>query len=61
MPVFCGEMTLPDRQENIHILNEIENILFPSYFGVNGPMGITPAEFVEKTLVNIYYQLKSQL
>ena len=24
-------------------------------------MGITPAEFVEKTLVNIYYQLKSQL
>ena len=61
MPVFCGEMTLPDRQEIIHILNEIEKILFPSYFGVNGLMGITPAEFVEKTLVNIYYQLKSQL
>ena len=61
MPVFCGEMTLPDRQEIIHILNEIEKILFPSYFGINGLMGITPAEFVEKTLVNIYYQLKSQL
>ena len=61
MPVFCGEMTLPDRQEIIHILNEIEKILFPSYFGVNGLMGITPAEFVEKKLVNIYYQLKSQL
>lgn len=61
MPVFCGEMTLPDRQEIIHILNEIEKILFPSYFGVTGLMGITPAEFVEKTLVNIYYQLKSQL
>lgn len=61
MPVFCGEMTLPDRQEIIHILNEIEKILFPSYFGVNGLMGITPVEFVEKTLVNIYYQLKSQL
>lgn len=61
MPVFCGEMTLPDRQEIIHILNEIEKILFPSYFGVNSLMGITPAEFVEKTLVNIYYQLKSQL
>lgn len=61
MPVFCGEMTLPDRQEIIHILNEIEKILFPSYFGVNGLMGITPAEFVEKTIVNIYYQLKSQL
>ena len=61
MPVFCGEMTLPDRQEIIHILNEIEKILFPSYFGVNGLMGITPAEFVEKTLVNIYYKLKSQL
>ncbi len=61
MPVFCGEMALPDRQEIIHILNEIEKILFPSYFGVNGLMGITPAEFVEKTLVNIYYQLKSQL
>ena len=30
MPVFCGEMTLPDRQEIIHILNEIEKILFPS-------------------------------
>ena len=61
MPVFCGEMTLPDRQEIIHILNEIEKILFPSYFGVNGLMGLTPAEYVEKTLVNIYYQLKSQL
>ena len=61
MPVFCGEMTLPDRQEIIHILNEIEKILFPSYFGVNGLMGITLAEFVETTLVNIYYQLKSQL
>ena len=61
MPVFCGDMTLADRHEIIHILNEIEKILFPSYFGVNGLMGITPAEFVEKTLVNIYYQLKSQL
>ena len=61
MPVFCGEMTLPDRQEIIHILNEIEKILFPSNFGVNGLIVMTPAEFVEKTLVNIYYQLKSQL
>ena len=41
--------------------NEIERILFPAYFGVNSLHGMTAPEFVEKTLISIYYQLKTQL
>lgn len=61
MPIYCGEMKLPDRNEIVDILNEIERILFPAYFGVNSLHGMTAPEFVEKTLISIYYQLKTQL
>ena len=61
MPIYCGEMKLPDRNEIVEILNEIEKILFPAYFGVNSLKGMTAPEFVEKTLIGIYYQLKTQL
>lgn len=61
MPIYCGEMKLPDRNEIVEILNEIEKILFPAYFGVNSLKGMTAPEFVEKTLITIYYQLKTQL
>lgn len=61
MPIYCGEMKLPDRNEIVDILNEIERILFPAYFGVSSLHGITAPEFVEKTLISIYYQLKTQL
>ena len=61
MPIYCEEMKLPDRNEIVDILNEIERILFPAYFGVNSLKGMTASEYVEKTLVSIYYQLKTQL
>lgn len=61
MPIYCGEMKLPDRNEIVEILNEIERILFPAYFGVSSLHGMTAPEFVEKTLISIYYQLKTQL
>lgn len=61
MPIYCGEMKLPDRKEVVDILNEIERILFPAYFGVSTLRGMTAPEFVEKTLISIYYQLKTQL
>ncbi len=61
MPIYCGEMKLPDRNEIVDILNEIERILFPAYFGVSSLHGMTAPEFVEKTLISIYYQLKTQL
>lgn len=61
MPIYCGEMKLPDRKEIVEILNEIERILFPAYFGVSSLHGMTAPEFVEKTLISIYYQLKTQL
>ena len=54
-------MKLPDRNEIVDILNEIERILFPAYFGVSSLHGMTAPEFVEKTLISIYYQLKTQL
>lgn len=61
MPIYCGEMKLPDRKEVVDILNEIERILFPAYFGISTLRGMTAPEFVEKTLISIYYQLKTQL
>ena len=61
MPIYCGEMKLPDRKEVVDIFNEIERILFPAYFGVSTLRGMTAPEFVEKTLISIYYQLKTQL
>ncbi|MCD8036471.1 MAG: serine O-acetyltransferase [Clostridiales bacterium] len=61
MPIYCGEMKLPDRNEIVEILNEVEKILFPAYFGVNSLKGMTAEEFIEKTLISIYYQLKTQL
>ena len=61
MPIYCGEMKLPDRKEVVDILNEIGRILFPAYFGVSTLRGMTAPEFVEKTLISIYYQLKTQL
>lgn len=60
-PIYCGDMKLPDRNEIIEILGEIEKTLFPAYFGVNSLRGMTASEFVEKTLITIYYQLKTQL
>ena len=50
MPIYCEEMKLPDRNEIVDILNEIERILFPAYFGVNSLKGMTASEYVEKTL-----------
>ncbi|MEA4972519.1 hypothetical protein SDC9_118330 [bioreactor metagenome] len=61
LPIYCGEMKLPDRNEIIEILGEIEKTIFPAYFGVNSLRGMTAPEFVEKTLITIYYQLKTQL
>ncbi len=61
LPMYCEEIKLPDRDEVIEILNEVERILFPAYFGINSLKGMTAPEFVEKTLVSIYYQLKTQL
>lgn len=60
-PIYCGEMKLPDRNEIIEILGEIEKTIFPAYFGVNSLRGMTAPEFVERTLITIYYQLKTQL
>lgn len=61
MPIYCSEMKLPDRKEIVEILNELERILFPAYFGISSLKGMTAPEFVEKTLISIYYQLKTQL
>jgi len=60
-PIYCGDMKLPDRNEIIEILGEIEKVIFPAYFGVNSLRGMTASEFVERTLITIYYQLKTQL
>lgn len=60
-PIYCGEMKLPDRNEIIEILGEIEKTIFPAYFGINSLRGMTAPEFVERTLITIYYQLKTQL
>ena len=50
---------LPEREEIISILEDIQSLFFPAYFGK--AEGAEPCEFSEQLLSSVYYRLKKQI
>ena len=60
-PIYCDNMRLPNRSEIVSIIKDIQKVVFPAYFCGSKARGMDSKEFIEKTLITIYYQLKTQL
>ena len=60
-PIYCDNMRLPNRSEIVSIIKDIQKVVFPAYFCGSEARGMDSKEFIEKTLITIYYQLKTQL
>lgn len=60
-PIYCDNMRLPNRSEIVSIIKDIQKVVFPAYFCGSEARGMDCKEFIEKTLITIYYQLKTQL
>lgn len=60
-PIYCDNMRLSNRSEIVSIIKDIQKVVFPAYFCGSEARGMDSKEFIEKTLITIYYQLKTQL
>lgn len=60
-PIYCDNMRLPNRSEIVSIIKDIQKVVFPAYFCGSEARRMDSKEFIEKTLITIYYQLKTQL
>lgn len=60
-PIYCDNMRLPNRSEIVSIIKDIQKVVFPAYFCGSEAREMDSKEFIEKTLITIYYQLKTQL
>ncbi len=58
-PAFDGEFNLPNREEIIGVLDEVQKVLFPAYFAHDEARDAEP--FAEATLHSIYFRLKKQI
>lgn len=54
------ELSLPDKNEVINILNDIRGLFFPAYFDANH-VGISTVEFSKDLIEKIYGTLKTQI
>ncbi|MBO5375102.1 MAG: serine acetyltransferase [Clostridia bacterium] len=60
LPMIGSELSLPDRDEIISILNDVKRLMFPAYFAPNEAKGDALA-FSEPLLYSIYGRIKKQI
>ncbi len=58
--LFCKELCLPDKNEIISILKDIQSLFFPSYFG-KIDNSRSENEYAEQLSSSIYYRIKKQI
>ncbi|MBR2025244.1 MAG: serine acetyltransferase, partial [Clostridia bacterium] len=58
--LFSSDLMLPDKNEVISVIEDIQHLFFPAYFdAVNGSW--KSEEFAEKFISSIYFKLKKQI
>lgn len=60
LTMFGAELSLPDRDEIISILNDIKKLMFPAYFSPNEAKG-DALSFAEPLLYSVYGRIKKQI
>lgn len=58
-PIFDSNLSLPDKNEIISILNDIKALFFPAYFAKCSNKAAS--DFAEEMLSSIYYRIKKQI
>lgn len=58
-PIFDKNLSLPDKNEIINILNDIRALFFPAYFAKCENKA--ESDFAEEMLSSIYYRIKKQI
>ena len=56
-PIYCDNMRLPNRSEIVSIIKDIQKVVFPAYFCGSEARGMDSKEFIEKTLITIYFTI----
>jgi len=58
--LFSSELELPDKNEVISVIEDIQHLFFPAYFNVAN-QSWEGEEFAEKYISSIYFKLKKQI
>ena len=58
--LFSSELMLPDKNEVISVIEDIQHLFFPAYFDVVNK-SYEAEEFCEKYISSIYFRLKKQI
>ncbi len=58
--LFSSSLMLPDKNEVISVIDDIQHLFFPAYFDIVNP-SYEAEEFSEKYISSIYFKIKKQI